>query len=383
MRISKILFCLICLLASRYSTAQTNFLKGYYISAENDTVHGYIEYAFDSRNYRLCVYKADLNADPVNLHPTDIRGFAIQDKLFYERHSFKSRKGDGVSGFFEVLFKGKVSLLRYESRYFAQNDEEGIVEISKRREVIEGNKVKDDYRGMGLLLIMMKDCARMTAGFLEKNYKSNPDFENIFEEYYKCTGHPVRRSTRPGIRLAVNFGLQAAATLPELSFASRWENATFDSQLGYNAGGFLSIFFPRVNESFRLVVEATYSAFDGYSFFAQGSSNNDLFLEYSMLRVPIIIRYSPKRFFVDIGLQNQYILDQQIRWRIEALGNNVVETTDGSVNPLPSLSNGFLIGAGYRFNHLRSSVRFSQTASPDHQTEPVYRSIELLLSYQF
>lgn len=380
---SKTLLLIIFTLANNWCVAQTNFLKGYYVTNADDTVRGYIEYTFEDRNFKFFVFRSDLKARSVRLYPGDAKAFALDDKLFYESQSYTTSSGEVLSGFYKVAFKGRLSLYKYKSRYFAQEKGEQLVEISKQQEIVEGNKLRSNYTGLGILKAMMQDCEIMKDGFLEAHYKGNPDFEYIFERYYRCMGEPARRSTRPGIGTRTQLGLIVGAALHEPRFTEDLESATFDSEIGYRIGGYASIFFPGVDERFRLVVEATYSRFDGYSFFKFHTTNNDLFVKYSSLSIPIIVRYNPNRFLIDVGLQSQFILNQDVRWRIETVGTSVVSTTEGDVARLGTNSHGLLVGVGYRVGRVRSSIRYMQSSTSKHPHTPTYHSLEFLVSYEF
>lgn len=187
MRTTKILLFSIFYFVALSLHAQTNFQKGYYIATTQDTIRGYIDYRSERRNYRLCVFKESLNSEAVRLYPQDIMGFGIENQDFYVKRSFISRKGEEIDGFFKVIIRGKLSLLRYQSRYFAENENKDLFEISQRKEV-SGRKIRDDYHGLGTLKILLKDCSEISESYLEKEYKLTAHFADIFKRHcpFKC-----------------------------------------------------------------------------------------------------------------------------------------------------------------------------------------------------
>lgn len=365
--------------------AQTNFIKGYYITNAQDSIHGYLDYRSEKRNYKLLVFKKDLNSKQIKLYPKDLLGFTVDNSDFYERHSFKSRKGEELYGFFKVILRGKLSLLRYQSRYFAKNSQGEIFEISKRKEVSDG-KLMEDYYGLGMLKVLMKDCDEMTSDFLEKQYKSNPNFIDIFNKYNSCVGSLPYVPEKIIIKPHLNLGIQLSPTVTNLNLGEPMQNASFDKGFSFGFGGFASLFIPKVDENLRLVFEATYGKYSQYAYFRSGNTSNDLFIDYSSLKVPVFIRYNFNRFFLDVGTQNQFILNQDLRWRIETILQSIVYTNEGEVTPFKVWTNGYIAGLGFRHTVLdypvRASVRFSHMQASNHVSQPVFQTIELSISVQ-
>lgn len=386
MRITKVLFFLIFLIGCFNLMAQTNFLKGYYITIKKDTIQGYIDYRSEKRNYQICVFKEDFN-DKLRkkLYPQDIVGFSVDNKDFYEKHSFKSKKGEELYGFFKVIVRGNLSLLRYQSRYFAKNLNGEVFEISKRSEILNG-KVKEDYYGLGMLKVLMKDCDQISEEFLRKEYKSNPDFTRIFLRYNSCIGSIAYKSEKIVIKPHLDLGFQISPTLSKLNLSSPLESASFDSKLSFGLGGFASIFLPKVDENMRIQFEINYSKYSQYGYFVTDNTNNDLFVDYSYLEVPLFIRYNINRLFIDIGIQNQFILTQDMRWRVETVQQNNVYTSEGKIAPFNSFLNGYLVGFGVRYKlsnyTIRSSIRFSQTKASNDRNNPTFQPGELVFSIQ-
>lgn len=382
-RLKVFIFCI--LFSSTVSLqAQTNFLKGYYVTLESDTIHGFIDYRSEKRNSSLCLFKTDLNLKEVKLYPKDIAGFAVQSVDFFESHSFKTRKGENLIGFFRVIINGKLSLLRYESRYLAKKETGEVFEITKRK-ITEDGHSKTDYHGLGMLKVLMKDCAEISSSYLEEQYKSSPDFESIFKNYNRCIGSKITESKKIKINPHLDAGIQIAPALSSLSLSSSLENAKLKNNFSFSGGVFASLFIPKINENIRFVIEAIYGKYNSYTYFTSDLTSNDLFIDYSFLRIPAMIRYRHKSLFFDIGVQNQFILTQDLKWRIENIDQTTVTTKNGTITPLTS-SSGFLAGVGLQSNlsgHLlRSSARFSQSQSSNHPNKPIYQSLELIISIQ-
>ena len=388
MKVVKILFFFF-LIGSVELKAQTNFVKGYYITAAQDTVRGFLEYRSEMRNFRLCVFKPDFNSKPVTLSTADIKGYAFDDKEFYEKHSFKSKKadkakkGEALYGFFKILTRGSLSLMRYHSRYFVEDQDGKIYEISKKEEVIDF-ELRKDYTGMGMLKALMKDCERATADVVKKYPVTDREYIAIFKKYYDCTNAHAQITKAPRIKLHADFGLEGSAASTKVVLGGSLENAGLDGYTSFTVGGFSSFFLPRVNEEFRFLLEASYLSYKNYAYFNDVDTNNDLYVHYSALRIPVLVRYSRKAFFIDAGFQNQCVLTQDLKWRVETLSPTVVTTTNGVIEPMQKWSTGYLVGAGVKYklaDHiLRSSLRFSHIKTD--KTDTTFETLELMFSIQ-
>src|SRR5260221_2940070 len=391
MQAPKVLLFFLFLISIPDLRAQTNFLKGYYITPLKDTVTGYIDYRSEQSNYKVCIFKFNLDSKPIKLYPNDIVGFTVQKMDIYEKRSFKAKKGEVLLGFFKLIVKGKLSLLRYQSRYFVKTAANQVFEITKRLELFENSKnlqdedkLKVDYSGLGMLIVLMNDCDEVTRAFLENEYKRNPDFHHIFVTYNKCVGEV---SEPDAIRIKPHFdlGVLAAPALTKLNLSFPFQNANFSSDFNFSAGAYTSIFIPKVTENLRSVLEARYGKYKHYAYFTDILANNDLFIDYSFLKVPLLIRYTHRAFFLDVGIQNVCVLDQNIRWRVESRQSNNIFTSDAQLTPL-SKQTGFLVGIGMNYklaqHLLLLSLRLSQSQASNHPNKPVFQSLEVILAFQ-
>lgn len=382
---AKILLFFIFLTCFINVNAQTNFIKGYYVNNAQDTIHGYVDYRSEKRNYNILVFKKELNSKPIRLNPEDIIGFTVDNKDFYEKQNFKNRKGEALYGFFRIIIRGKLSLLRYHSRYFAKNLEGEVFEISKRTELSDG-KIREDYYGLGMLKVLMKDCNGISSDFLEKEYKSTSNFIRIFRIYNSCVNSALLEPSKVTIKPHLDLGVIVSPTITKLSLGSSLKDASFDKELSLGFGVFASLFLPKVDENIRLVLEANYSKYSQYAYFSSGNTNNDLFVDYSSVKIPVFIRYSFNRFFFDAGIQTQFITNQNFRWRIETIQQSNIYTDEGEVTPLNNRTTGYLVGVGLKqsiLNHpVRASIRFSHVQALNHPNKPMFRTVELSISFQ-
>jgi len=384
MRLLKVLLFFTLFLNSGLLWSQTNFIQGYYLTNSLDTIRGFIEYRSENRNFRICVFKDGFSGNILKLYPESIAGFSIDNKEFYERHFVENKRGEKFYGFFKVILKGKLSLLKYGSRYFVRDSKGEIFDVSKRSDVSQ-RKIKYDYVGLGLLKVLMDDCEGIAA-LLEEEYKSTPNFVRIFASYNQCMSSLIFESEKIELQPNVDLSIQFSPAISGLILNLPVGKQKFDGRLQFGIGCVASIFLPTFNENFRVMIEPNYSNVKFYEFSSFDNTNNDLFVHYSSLKVPVVFSRNFTNFFVDIGLQNQFIINQNLRWRVETIQQGNIYTTDQKIASINIWSGGYVFGFGIQRKikelPVKSSIRFSQTISPKHPNRPNFQSIEFNFSIQ-
>ena len=384
MRITKILLFLFCAAGPYLLKGQSNLFRGYYVTLENDTVRGYIEYRTEERNQKLFVFRKNFENTAQKFLPENVIAYSVDEKVFYESHTYIHRRGEELTGFFKVIVRGKLSLLTYKSKYFAKDDEGKLHEISKRQESAGGNKIRTDFRGIGVLKALMIDCPEIQRGFLDR-YQFEKNFAPLFRKYNECIGSSYSDVRKIPVKPRLELGIQISPTITKLTLVREFSDADFGQSVSTTAGAFSSICFPRLSNRISFVLEASYNKCNNYSYFQRANTNNDVIMNYSSLKIPVLIRFSSKVFFADLGLQKHFILSQAMRWRVEYVNQSSARTEDGSLLPF-SNSLGTLIGIGGKFmvlqRNVRLSARYSKTRSPTHAYRPVFETVEIIVSAQ-
>jgi hypothetical protein len=66
--------------------AQSNYLKGYFVSAKKDTVHGFVSYKTAQLNPNSFLFKKDLKASPQTYTVDNVLGFGIVDAEVFQKY---------------------------------------------------------------------------------------------------------------------------------------------------------------------------------------------------------------------------------------------------------------------------------------------------------
>ncbi len=383
---SNILFGLV-LLTSYHAEAQTNYMQGYYVTAQNDTVRGFIEYISGSRRYEKIEFKYSIPGRSQQLFPSETLAYGILGIAEFESHQVKNKKGDNIVAFFRVLARGTMSLLEYESRYFVKTGNQ-LQQVSKEIVVIDG-RARSDYRGLGLLKSLMNDCPDVANFDITKPYNWN-EFQDLVVRYNSCKGSNTKvfseRPVHSGTKLL--FGPQVTPNISMVKLSGQFGPASLNSNVGVKPGLFAGLYVPGWGDKTRLYLESSYGTFDGYSLYTVDQTNNDVIVKYSFVEVPLYLRLGGNKFFVDLGLYSQFLFNKQTRWRVETIDTNlgVVNTTEGEIESLHGSFLGVLGGVGYAQNilqrPLRCSLRCTYAGNYELAYSPKYTAIGLVVSYQ-
>ena len=64
-------------------SGQNNFRPGYYITWENDTIFGLIDYRGEVKNSGFCLFKKDETSEPKRFEPSEIQAYRFTDSKYY------------------------------------------------------------------------------------------------------------------------------------------------------------------------------------------------------------------------------------------------------------------------------------------------------------
>lgn len=374
------------------AAAQTNFLPGYYINTNSDTVRGVVELRAESKMVRSIRFKRSLTSKVLVLQPTMATLVVIDGKNFYESHKVEGRAGeDEIVGFFKVRITGKITLYALDGQYFAKKGNDALFNITKRKRRIE-NKIQTDFSGLGLLKAYTADCPKLTEQYLVDQYTLDPDYVAIVAAYNSCSEETYLESPDIILKGELMLGVQGSAGLMMMEFNSTKSTLTeadFGAPIAGNGGLFVSYFSPKLGDQIRLVAEPSFGMYSGYAFFENGSGNNDLFIRTKYIRVPLIFRYFfGDHIYLDLGVTNFFPFAQDHTWRTESPAiNGVITTSVGPEYILRRQSFGLLAGVGAKINIANTPVflsgRWSFTFGYPEEldpNQPVIRGLEVNLA---
>jgi hypothetical protein len=372
----KVSFIAFLLMFSGFAFGQSNFLPGYYVTLDGDTIRGYIDYRNQIRNELVCTYKDPVDATTQILRPEKIKAFSINDIDYYESHALTTRKGVQITGFFRVIVRGRISLLSHRKEYYAKDSSARLYDLSRKPTTVD-RVVHQDFYSVGALKFLMQDCPDLLPR-IEQQYKSSTGLPQLFEDYYKCVTEPYFRTRIVKIEPRIRVGISLSATSTRLVFNKPGFN--FNDKIIPEGGVYVSLFVPRISERFRLMGEVLYGQTETYAYSRSTNFASDYFAKYSSLRIPIYARYSLSTFFIEAGIQNQLMLNQQLRWRMESIQDGVVLTNEVKTTRLPTDLVGLIAGMGLNLKvgniSIQPAARINWLTYLKNDNEPRITNVE-------
>lgn len=230
----RFIVALLPLMIACYSFSQENYIPGYIINLNGDTIHGEINY----RNWKTCPEKIKFKSsgDPSEneYDPADIKGFMVSDRIYESalvkieispiNTSYLEYDPDfrfiTDTVFLQVRFRGVKNLYlfidndRRDYFYYWQDTSFSLLEY-KRYLVRKDDQSKiflhENKRYVGQLTYYLRECPSLLPKIESTGYYTT-SIEKLYREYARCTGGKYEFIRKNGER-RVEFGLFAGASL--------------------------------------------------------------------------------------------------------------------------------------------------------------------------
>lgn len=174
--------------------AQPNFLPGYLITSENDTLKGFIEKQRDKKNSKKCCFRESLNSGTKEYFPDELKEYRFDDDKYYISKTLLLRRKE-VSLFLELLVDGVADLYFFREdnitdHYFIQKADGKFFELTKTDKLVEsdGKFYSHDYKKyIGTLKIAFKDCPKIFPD-IDQMPLDQKSLIDITKKYHECSG---------------------------------------------------------------------------------------------------------------------------------------------------------------------------------------------------
>ena len=266
-----------------------NYVKGYIIKNDNDSIIGLLDFKLDQQNSDFVRFKLSETASEQTFFPENI----LRYRFINEGKYYVSREItiDGMPrrAFLEYLIDGTMSLYFYKdletsSEYYFFEDESGkMTAIEKKPDrITEYNEIREDNRYVGALNYLFQDYPtvrkKLTKGQSPMEYTKG-NMIAVAKEYHKQTCAPGEecivfendyKKNYVDVRFAMYAGLQFTH-LPPQEIAIDYLNPLFYPVTGAVnfftpvIGGQIFILNPRWSRSFGLLVDIGISQIKGSS----------------------------------------------------------------------------------------------------------------------
>ena len=297
------LSCVILFTTYQNSLGQENdFLPGFVVTSNNDTIRGSIQFKDHSFNSENCVFKEAPGNNPKTYLPGEIKSYSIGNKGSYYSY--------GVTGdvqtrnvFLECIVKGKVSLYDFDDRYFMESKgsvKEIVVTKSTAR---QGDKVYtvDLPVYKGLLQTEMNDCSTIHQNISKTGF-SKKELTQLFVDYHKCIGEDFTTFESETGKIKVRFGLGLGVVASSFNLNSGGDPAftyidSKDPLQDVNVIPSLLMEFTVSGKKNKLRIRSGLSYYSNeYHIYDENAAANlghSLTVEYARLEVPVLVKFYP------------------------------------------------------------------------------------------
>ena len=288
MKIKKIIiFIIISLNVTINILAQSNFMPGYVVTFENDTIEGFVEKNNESRMYSQCTFKQKGNINKYSTH--QIKAYAFSDGTSYISQILDS-------SFVEALVIGAMSLYKYGNSFIVQKDDQKhILTYSKKEEIVDGRPMlKEDNMWRNILNYLSSDCVSnqkslATVSFNEKK------LTKFIVQYNKCmnTEYIEYKNNQPWTKIYYGFLIGVNSNHLKMENLTSSGTLVKDTYFSFNAAFGLSInaTSPRISDRISFSAELHYFK-ASYSAILENNGYHESIINLTTLTLPLSLKYS-------------------------------------------------------------------------------------------
>ncbi len=275
--------------------SQTSYRAGYFITWENDTVHGLIDYRGEVRNSSFCSFKQDETSEPKRYEPSEIQAYRFDEGKYYISRSI-TLQGQEKQVFLEFLVNGIANLYFYRDlnnySYFIEDKNGEWLEltndvITEQRDG-KGAVQRSSNRYIGLLKATFADSHEIQPQ-IDRASLAHKSLINLTKSYhyYVCMDDEeciVYEKKLPLMKVRVAPVVRSGVAF--LSFVEGIHSNYNFNPIFYPSAGFLiNASLPRMNEKLSFEVELDVNS---YNFHGSYEEQNRMIMEYYDAYIDII-----------------------------------------------------------------------------------------------
>jgi hypothetical protein len=267
-------------------SGQNNFRPGYYITWENDTIFGLIDYRGEVKNSGFCLFKKDETSEPKRFEPSEIQAYRFTDSKYYITRTIHL-KGQEKQVFLEFLVDGITNLYFYHNinnySYFVEDKNGKWIELTNEMKTEhrdgKGQVQKNTNRYIGQLKATFADCNEIQA-LVDRAQLGHKSLINLTKSYhdYVCNNEEciVYEKKLPSLKVRI-----APVVRSGMSFLSFREGIhsryTYDPEIYPSVGVLFNGNFPGMNEKISFEAELDMNK---YGFHGSYEEQNGSIMEY-------------------------------------------------------------------------------------------------------
>lgn len=399
--------------------AQENFVSGYIIETNGDSLNGFIDYRGWGKNPVEITFKRTMTEEKRIMTPTNIKEFGVAGEIYEGGIVDAETSTDRVSEmledkelhfrkdtvFLQAIIKGEKSFYYYKDfndktqLYIKDNNKFQWLTYKKYMTIINGEKGTVEIKQfLGQLAEYLPGCPNLVSQIRSVVY-SKESILKIFKTYYGCSG---KKASFEKVKEKTIFqlGIVGGIGSTKINFSSEDHNFDYlttvsQARSSSPVGGiFFDMVFPRSQHHWSLRNELFYNSFklkNSYSGFktANEYSSNSYELAFSYLKLNTFIRYripaGRTSFFLVGGMANGIKLSEKNTMHSENYYYSITSEKDGkALSDTRSFQQSLTLGISVSYMRLYLEGRYESSTGivPFSALGSSPKTFYLLLGYQ-
>lgn len=382
---------LIGILSFQLALSQENYIPGYVIRNNGDTLFGLVDYRDWGNNPDLISFKARIDEHPVSFTPTDIIEFSVGGEIYVsgiinvKDSQIDVHKSNGDphitlkvdTAFLLTLFSGEKKLFYYnsnasgESFYIEKNKVFDLL-LFKRYSRKQNDKsvIAENRTYMSQLSLYLNECPTIESKLSNTMYTYN-SLIKLFQYYYTCTSSELsfQKEIR---RTRVEIGCLAGISITSLRFKSEnfkyLVNTDYNTSLNFSSGLFFDFFLHRNHGKWSINNEILFSAYKMRGKYDEFENENyhtltttEIGYKYLKINNLIRLKYPVGQLFMFIngGISNGISIGETNYRRKEIKFHSTDRIVEElAIEKTRKNEQGFILGTGLSYNKFSLEIRF-------------------------
>jgi hypothetical protein len=377
------------ILTSQLAFPQKNYIPGYVIKNNNDTIIGFVDYRNWEYNPDKIEFKTSPDSNPISFTPSEITEFKVEGETYVcgiinteisPRLTSKLNEYPQINTkvdttFLQTLISGDKSLYYYKNKdacenfYIKQNTGYDLLIYKRYINLQNGRSVITENRKyLNQLTLYLNDCETINSRLESTSYEQN-SLIKLFQYYYKNSPSEISYQ-RDMEKVQIEMGVLAGISSTTLEFPSSdidyLGQAGFDPSINFSSGIFIDLILPRNQGKWSINNEILFSKYNvrgNYSGYDSENNYSEMTTElgYSYLKINNLVRFKYPVghlfLFLNAGLSNGFSINET--------NYKKLTTTEGVVEE-PALyvtrkyEQAYILGTGIKYNKLSLEFRYEK-----------------------
>ncbi|MDD3907074.1 MAG: hypothetical protein PHF34_02535 [Bacteroidales bacterium] len=357
----KLFFSILIVFSFTTVFGNNNFVKGFIITNDHDTVVGLLDFKTDLLNSTICKFKVDENSPVKTYLPGEIYGFRFFDEgKFYVSKNVNLDDSLNVNVFVEFLVQGMLNLYYLDNDwreyYFYEKEPGKMISVTKQSDIIVNDKIKVDNRYKGVLTYVFKDYVPLAAKTKDAEFekKSMIEYTKVYHDKMCKSGESciIFENDYKKKFAKYTFSVYSGMEYNQLTIST---SGFFDlhqmPSISPIIGAEISLYRPRFSKGLHLMLDVNLAKIIGYDEYI--NSRKESYFLYRISATKLTSNIGLKYIFtesklkpnIELAYSRVNMLDKKYSIKEDYLNTviNSVQTNDSR-----KAEESFLFGNGYR-----------------------------------